>query len=170
MNTFDAFGGENILLSLSLTKRESHNQYKQLSPLPQWLSINLEGKIIEFVPDTIESLEIIRYIYYTFSTKVNSSDLDSISINKTKDIVLSELLNKGYLDTDLFIKKSFKIDKDLILDPSFNKSAIKKVLSKYYHQGYFEMTMEDFLELAESPKIKKDELQNQFNTKVGKQK
>ena len=76
MNTFDAFGGENILLSLSLTKRD---QYKQLFPLPEWLSINLEGKIIKFVPDTKESLEIIRYIHYTFSTKVNSFDLDSIS-------------------------------------------------------------------------------------------
>ena len=54
MNTFDAFGGENILLSLSLTKRESYTQYKQLFPLPEWLSINLEGKIIKFVPDTKE--------------------------------------------------------------------------------------------------------------------
>ena len=79
MNTFDAFVGENILLSLSLTKRESYTQYKQLFPLPQWLSTNLEGKIMNFVPDTKESLEIIRYIYYTFSTKVNSFDLDSIS-------------------------------------------------------------------------------------------
>ena len=129
MNTFDAFGGENILLSLSLTKRESYSQYKQLFPLPEWLSINLEGKIIKFVPDTKESLEVIRYIYYTFSTKVKYSDLDSISINKTKDIVLTELLIKGYLETDLFLKKSFKIDKDLDIDPSFNKLAIKKVLS-----------------------------------------
>ena len=32
------------------------------------------------------------------------------------------------------------------------------------------MTMDDFLELAESPKIKKDELQHQFNTTVGKTK
>ena len=44
------------------------------------------------------------------------------------------------------------------------------MLSKYYHEGYFEMTMDDFLELAESPKIKKDELQQQFNTRVGKTK
>ena len=79
MNTFDAFGGQNILLSLFLTNRESYTQYKQLFPLPEWLSINLEGKIIKFVPDTNESLAVIRYIYYTFSTKVNSSDLDSIS-------------------------------------------------------------------------------------------
>ena len=107
MNTFDAFGGENILLSLSLTKRESYNQYKQLFPLPEWLSINLEGKIIKFVPDTKEQLEIIRYIYYTFSTKVKSSNLDDISAGKNSDIVLSELLSKGYIDTDLFLKKSF---------------------------------------------------------------
>ena len=158
------------MLSLSLTKRESYNQYKQLFPLPKWLSINLEGKIIKFVPNTKESLEIIRYIHYTFSTKVNSSYLDSISINKTKDIVLRELIIMGYIDKKLFLTKSFNIDQDLDIDPSFNKSAIKKVLSKYYHEGYFEMTMEDFLELAESPKIKKDELQHQFNTTVGKTK
>ena len=65
---------------------------------------------MNFVPDTKESLEIIRYIYYNFSTKVKYSDLDSISIDKTIDIVLSELLNKGYLETDLFLKKSFEID------------------------------------------------------------
>ena len=63
MNTFDAFGGQNILLSLFLTNRESYTQYKQLFPLPEWLSINLEGKIIEFVPDTIESFKIISYIF-----------------------------------------------------------------------------------------------------------
>ena len=110
MNTFDAFGGQNILLSLFLTNRESYTQYKQLFPLPEWLSINLEGKIIKFVPDTKEWLEEIRYIHYTFSTKVNSFDLDSISKGKNSDIIIRELLNKNYLDTDLFIKKSFKID------------------------------------------------------------
>ena len=43
----------------------------------------------------------------------------------------------GYIDKKLFLTKSFNIDQDLDIDPSFNKSAIKKVLSKYYHQGYF---------------------------------
>ena len=98
------------------------------------------------VPFSKESLKIIRYIYYTFSTKVKSSDLDDISTGKNSDIVLSELINKGYLDTKLFLTKSFDIDEDLILDPSFNKSTIKIVLSRYYHEGYFEMTTEDFLE------------------------
>ena len=54
MNTFDAFGEENILLSLSLTERESYSENKQLFPLPEWLYTNLERKIIKFVPDTKE--------------------------------------------------------------------------------------------------------------------
>ena len=61
-------------------------------------------------------------------------------------MVVYELISKNYLDTNFLLTKSFNIDKDLILDPSFNKSAIKAVLSRYYHEGYFEMTMEDFLE------------------------
>ena len=61
-------------------------------------------------------------------------------------MVLDELISKGYLDSNLFLTKSFNIDKDLLLDPSFNKKVIKNVLSKYYHEGYFELTMEDFLE------------------------
>ena len=40
----------------------------------------------------------------------------------------------------------------------------------YYHEDYFEMTMEDFLELSESPKIKEKKLQHQFDSKVGKPK
>ena len=75
---------------------------------------------MNFVPISKESLEIIRYIQYTFSTKVNSSDLDGISTNKTKDLILSELINKGYLDTDLYLTKSFNINKDLTLDSNFN--------------------------------------------------
>ena len=75
---------------------------------------------MNFVPDTIESFEVIRYIHYTFSTKVNSFDLNSISYGKNSSIVLSELLNKNYLDPNLFLTKFFLIDKDLTLDPSFN--------------------------------------------------
>ena len=68
MKTLDAFPGETILLSLSLIKPRR----KKLTPLPYWVSINYEEKIITFIPDSKESLEILRYIYYTFSTKVNS--------------------------------------------------------------------------------------------------
>ena len=82
------------MLSLSLIKRGR----KQLSPFPYWCYINLEEKIINFVPISKESLEIIQYIYYTFSTKVKSSDLDYISAGKNSSIVLSELIKSGYLD------------------------------------------------------------------------
>ena len=75
---------------------------------------------MNFVPISKESLEIIRYIQYTFSTKVNFSDLDGISTNKTKDLILSELIKNGYLDTDLYLTKSFNINKDLTLDSNFN--------------------------------------------------
>ena len=40
----------------------------------------------------------------------------------------------------------------------------------YYHEGYFEITMEDLLELSESPKIKENELQDQFDSKEGRPK
>ena len=130
------------MLTLSLIKHEK----KQLSPLPYFLYTTLEEKIMNFVSISKESLEIIRYIYYAFSTKVIFSDLDGISRNKTKDMVVNELIGKNYLDTNFLLTKSFNIDKDLILDSSFNKSAIKAVLSSYYHEGYFEMTIEDFLE------------------------
>ena len=62
------------------------------------MSTNYEEKIINFIPDLKESLEILRYIYYTFSTKVKSSDLDYISAGKNSSIVLSELIKSGYLD------------------------------------------------------------------------
>ena len=68
-------------------------------------------------------------------------------------MVERELILFGYLDSNLFLTKSFNIDKDLLLDPSFNLKVIKKVLSKYYHEGYFELTMEDFLELNDGPTI-----------------
>ena len=44
------------------------------------------------------------------------------------------------------------------------------MLFRHYHQGYFEMTMEDFLELDNDPKIEEGELQRQFNKTVGKPK
>ena len=68
-------------------------------------------------------------------------------------MVLDELISKGYLDSNLFLTKSFKIDKDLLINPSFDKKIIKNELSKYYHEGYFELTMEDFLELNNGPTI-----------------
>ena len=62
------------MLSLSLIKRDKisliKRDKKQLSPFPYWCYTNLEEKIIYFVPISKESLEIIQYIYYTFSTKV----------------------------------------------------------------------------------------------------
>ena len=82
------------MLSLSLIKRER----KQLSPFPYWCYTNLEEKIINLVPISKESLEIIHYIYYTFSTKVKSSDLDYVSAGKNSSIVLNELIKSGYLD------------------------------------------------------------------------
>ena len=50
MDTFHAFLDENILISLSIIKREK----KQLSPLPYWVSINLEEKIMNFIPASKE--------------------------------------------------------------------------------------------------------------------
>lgn len=73
--------------------------------------------------------------------------------------MIVELIKIGYLDSNLFLTKFFNIEKDLILDSSFNKSGIKKVLSKYFHEGYFEMTIQDFLELNNRPKIEEGELQ-----------
>ena len=74
-------------------------------------------------------------------------------------MVVDELLLKGYLDTNLFLTKSFNIDKDLLINPSFNKTVIKNILAQYYHEGYFELMMDDFLELNECPTIKEGELQ-----------
>jgi len=84
--------------------------------------------------------------------------------------VIEELINKGYLDPNLFLTKIFNIEKDLMLDSSFNKSGIKKVISKYFYEGYFEMKIQDFLELNNGPKIEEGELQRQFDSKVGKTK
>ena len=84
MKTLDAFLGETILLSLSLIKPRR----EQLTPLPYWVSINYEEKIITFIPDSKESLEILRYIQYTFSTKVNSSELNNLSPGKISDMIL----------------------------------------------------------------------------------
>ena len=53
MNTKNAFKEENILLSLSIIEREQ----KKLSPLPYWLSSNLDVKTINFIPISKESLE-----------------------------------------------------------------------------------------------------------------
>ena len=85
-------------------------------------------------------------------------------------MVISELINKGYLDPNLFLTNFFDIRKDLILDSIFDKLAIKKILSEYYHEGYFELKIEDFLELNNGPKIKEGELQRQFDEKVQKPK
>ena len=74
-------------------------------------------------------------------------------------MVVDELLLKGYLDTNLFLTNFFNIDKDLLLSSSFNKTVIKNKLAQYYHEGYFELMMEDFLELDKSPTIKEGELQ-----------
>ena len=41
------------------------------------------------------------------------------------------------------------------------------MLSDYYHEGYFEMTIKDSLELNNGPKIEKEELKRQFNETVG---
>ena len=46
MNSLDAYLGETILLSLSLIKPVR----KQLTPLPYWVSVNYEEKIIYFIP------------------------------------------------------------------------------------------------------------------------
>ena len=93
MKTLHAFLGETILLSLSLIKPRR----EQLTPLPYWVSINYEEKIITFIPDSKESLEILRYIHYTFSTKVNSSELNNLSPGKTSEMVVIELIKLGYL-------------------------------------------------------------------------
>ena len=74
-------------------------------------------------------------------------------------MVVRELIKLGYLDKNLFLTKSYNIDEDLLLDPSFNKKVIKNVLSKYYHEGYFELTMDDFLKLNNGPTIEDGELQ-----------
>ena len=102
--------GENVLLSLSLIKP----QKKQLTPIPYWISVDYETKVISFIPVSKESLENLRYIFYTFSTKVNTYELNNTSPDKTSDMVVSELVKNGYLDTNLYLTKSFNIDKDFI--------------------------------------------------------
>ena len=93
------------------------------------MSTNYEEKIINFIPDLKESLEILRYIYYTFSTKINSSELNNTSPDKTSEMVVRELIIIGYLNPNLYLTNLFNIDKDLILDPSFDKTVIKNKLS-----------------------------------------
>ena len=89
--------GENVLLSLSLIKPRK----KQLTPIPYWVSVDYETKVISFIPVSKESLENLRYIFYTFSTKVNTYELNNTSPDKTSDMVVSELVKNGYLDTNL---------------------------------------------------------------------
>jgi len=93
------------------------------------VSTNYEEKIINFIPDLKESLEILRYIYYTFSTKINSSELNNTSPDKTSEMVVRELVIIGYLNPNLYLTNLFNIDKDLLLDPSFDKTVIKNKLS-----------------------------------------
>ena len=97
MKSLQAFMGENVLLSLSLIKPKQ----KKLTPIPYWVSVDYETKVIYFIPVSKESLEILRYIFYTFSTKVNTSELNNTSPDKTSDMVVSELVKNGYLDTNL---------------------------------------------------------------------
>ena len=125
MKSLQAFMGENILLSLSLIKPKK----KILTPIPYWVSVDFGTKAMNFIPVSKESLETLQYVFYTFSTKVNTSKLNYTSINKTSEMVVDELLLKGYLDTNLFLTKSFKIDKDLLINPSFNKTVIKNILA-----------------------------------------
>ena len=125
MNSLQAYLGETILLSLSLIKPVR----KQLTSLPYWVSVNYEEKIINFIPDSKKAFEILRYFYYTFSTKVNSSEFNHTSPGKTSEMVVKELIIWGYLDINLHLTKYFNISKDLLLDPSFNKTVIKNILS-----------------------------------------
>ncbi len=63
----------------------------------------------------------------------------------------------GYVDENLFLLKRFDPNKILILDNSFDENStdkIKLLLMKYYHEGYFEMKLEDFLALNKPPEIK----------------
>ena len=85
-------------------------------------------------------------------------------------MVVRELVIIGYLNPNLYLTNLFNIDKDLLLDPSFDKTVIKNKLSQYYHEGYFELTIEDFLELNKGPTIKEGELQREFDIKVEKPK
>ena len=124
MKSLQAFLGENILLSLSPI-----SQKKVLTPLPYWVSVDFGRKEMYCIPVSKESLETLQYVFYTFSTKVNTSKLNYTSINKTSEMVVDELLLRGYLDTNLFLTKSFKIDKDLLINPSFNKKVIKNILA-----------------------------------------
>ena len=97
--SLQAFMGENVLLSLSLIKPRKN----QLTPIPYWVSVDYETKVISFIPVSKESLENLRYIFYTFSTKVNTYELNNTSPDKTSDMVVSELVKNGYLDTNLFL-------------------------------------------------------------------
>ena len=81
------------------------------------------------IPVSKESLETLQYVFYTFSTKVYTFELDNTSLDKTSEMVVDELLLKGYLDTNLFLTKSFNIDKDLLISSSFNKTVIKNILT-----------------------------------------
>ena len=76
--------------------------------------------------------------------------------------------NELSIDKHLFRTNSFTINKVLILDSILikSKSAIKKVLYNSYHEGYFEMTIYENLELNNGRKKEEDKLQRQFNLKV----
>ena len=104
-------------------------QKKVLTPLPYWVSIDFGTKVINFIPVSKESLETLQYVFYTFSTKVNTSKLNNASINKTSDMVVDELVSKGHLDSNLLRSKSLNIDKGLLINPSFNKIVIKNILT-----------------------------------------
>ena len=47
--------------------------------------------------------------------------MNKLSDNKSSDEIISELIKINYLDINLFLTKSFVIEKDLILDKSFDK-------------------------------------------------
>jgi len=125
MKSLQAFMGENILLSLSLIKPKK----KILTPIPYWVSVDFGTKAMNFIPVSKESLETLQYVFYTFSTKVNTFELDNTSLDKTSEMVVDELISKGYLDNHLFLTNSFNIDKDLLINSSFNKKVIKNILA-----------------------------------------
>ena len=80
MNTLHAFLEDTNLLSLYLI---TWGEKKKLSPLPFWVSSSLEDKTMNFVPVSKESLELLSNIHYTFSTRVNPTDIEGLYEGKT---------------------------------------------------------------------------------------
>lgn len=53
----------------------------------------------------------------------------------------------------MFLTSKFSLEKDLVLDSSFDINGVKNKLINYFVEGYFELKIEDFEDLNSIPEV-----------------